>query len=267
MVIFLVKKVNVYVCFHNKNLIEVIKKNIKNNEIYVPLLIGTNGKDNYGFYSDDSGDNISYMNFQFSELTGLYWMSKNSDADIIGLCHYRRYFINQTFFGRLLNKEDILNMLQGSDIILSKGAEPLKGTNYETYPEYQGLFDEAYKIIKKDFPEYVESFNHVFHGYYPISNFNMFISSKEIIDKYCDWIFPILFKMYENNDLSSRPRVLGVISEYLFNVFIYHNNLKIKEVPLRCTDFKIKLRMFFIKNKVLRSLYKNVYYPYLRNKN
>ena len=80
----------IFVVSHSE---EDIKK-IKSDELYAPLFVGRNGKDSYGFFSDDSGDNISYKNSDLSELTGLYWMWKNTNFDIIGLCHYRRFFKN-----------------------------------------------------------------------------------------------------------------------------------------------------------------------------
>ena len=84
------KKIEVYVIAHSPKEI----KSIKGNDIYKPLFVGRNGKDNLGFLSDDTGDNISSKNSAYCELTGLYWMWKNSSADIIGLVHYRRYFKN-----------------------------------------------------------------------------------------------------------------------------------------------------------------------------
>ena len=61
-------------------------------EIYFPLHVGKKGKRSIGFHGDDTGSNISERNANYCELTGVYWAWKNLKCDVIGLCHYRRYF-------------------------------------------------------------------------------------------------------------------------------------------------------------------------------
>lgn len=78
---------------------QVVHRNYKNLPVldgYVPLFVGAWNKDNIpcNYLRDDFGDNISYKNNAYCELTGLYWIWKNVNADIVGLVHYRRYFGN-----------------------------------------------------------------------------------------------------------------------------------------------------------------------------
>lgn len=65
------------------------------NEIYTPLHVGKEGKESLGYIGDDTGDQISDKNDSYCELTGMYWLWKNLDCDIIGICHYRRYFTKE----------------------------------------------------------------------------------------------------------------------------------------------------------------------------
>ena len=61
-------------------------------DVYVPLHVGAEGKESLGYLPDNTGDHISSKNPSYCELTGLYWAWKNLDCEYIGLCHYRRYF-------------------------------------------------------------------------------------------------------------------------------------------------------------------------------
>ena len=57
------------------------KYRMPDDEMYVPVQVGAEGKYDLGYTRDNTGDNISSLNPQFCELTGLYWAWKNLDAD------------------------------------------------------------------------------------------------------------------------------------------------------------------------------------------
>ena len=64
--------------------------------VYIPLHVGREISQDLGYMGDNTGEHISDLNPYYGELTGLYWIWKNeTEADIIGICHYRRYFINE----------------------------------------------------------------------------------------------------------------------------------------------------------------------------
>ena len=72
--------------------------------IYLPVHVGAFGKESIGYQRDDEGENISFWNPYFCELTGLYWAWKNLSKDYIGLVHYRRLFVMDK---RILEKDQI----------------------------------------------------------------------------------------------------------------------------------------------------------------
>lgn len=248
------KKVKIFVVSHSPE--EIVK--IPNNDMYTPLFVGRNGADNLGFLSDDSGDEISAKNPHYCELTGLYWMWKNTDADIIGLCHYRRHFKGNN--NNIISKNEILDYLSKYDIILPTKNHLVKGTYWETYKNH--YFGDALKVtrevISDIFPDYLKTFDEVlsqgsFH------NYNMFIADKELIDEYCTWVFRILQEVESRIDLNDYPRVLGLISEAIFNVWIEYQNLNVKEIDVSYLGFSLKLRMWISHNVIIRKTYSFLY--------
>ena len=258
------KEIQIYVVSHSEHDI----KDIEANDIYVPLFVGRAGKDNLGFLSDDTGDNISDKNSSYCELTGLYWIWKNSTADVIGLAHYRRYFAKWKF-GKRLERKDIEEILKDYDIILPKKSNVLFGSVYEDYDHWNHIkdLDLCEDVIKEQCPEYLENYYNVVNGN-TLYGFNMFIAKKEIIDGYCEWVFPILFELEKEINAKDyddyRKRVYGFLTERLFNVWFTHNNLKVRETKVKLIGRMLNFKMFFYKRPLLRWGYVHIYKPYIK---
>ena len=132
------------------------KYEMPKDDMYIPLYVGSKGKDSIGFERDDNGINISEKNPFFCELTGLYWAWKNLNDDYIGLCHYRRHFtLNKRIpkreedkFKNLLTKEQVDKILENTDIILPKERNYYIENLYDHYKHtmYVEPLDETGKI-------------------------------------------------------------------------------------------------------------------------
>ncbi len=223
------------------------KFDYKEDGMHLPLLNGSSLlKEDFGYIRDDQGDNISKLNPYYAELTGQYWAWKNSNAEIIGFCHYRRYFTKNLSL-KIIEKEEIEEILTEYDIILPKKRR-LDKTVIEdidfTHKEFDICqkkedYDLLREIIKEDHPDYIESFDEFLNSS-EIYWFNMYILKKELFDEYFNWLYDILEKFRLRNDFSTyeegNTRVLGYLSERLLNVFIIKNKLKIKEKNLLLTE-------------------------------
>ena len=212
---------------------------IYQDDTYIPVEVGAAGRDKH-FCSriDCTGENISDKNYCYCELTGLYWAWKNLNYDILGLCHYRRYF-SRALFGfsdslkNILRKEDIESDLRSNDIILPRITK-LEETVYQHSVHYYDdhHMDITRDVIKEKYPDYLDSFDEVMNSK-RAHFFNMFIASKEIADGYMKWMFDVLEEV-EKRYVFDCPdprsvRVFGYISESLIDVYVLRNKLKVKE--------------------------------------
>ena len=221
------------------------KYQMPNDNMYLPVHVGSEGKQSLGYQKDNDGDNISSKNPYCCELTGLYWAWKNLDAEYIGLSHYRRHFTcskkNQKKeadkFNIVLNRWEADQLLDSTDIILPKLRKYYIENLYNHYKHtmYIKPLDEARKIIEEQCPEYLIEFDKL-HTRTSAHMFNMFIMKKEILDEYCKWLFKILFELEKRVDPkqydSFHARYLGRVSELLLDVWINTNNLKYKEIKV-----------------------------------
>lgn len=184
---------------------------------------------------DDSGDNISEKNREYCELTALYWAWKNLDADILGLCHYRRYFASASLRGQLLTANEAEHLLNYYDVLLPKARNYVFETNYSQYANAHHETDLVItrQIIQELYPEYLEAFDSrmlksVGH------RFNMFVMKRSVAERYCGWLFDILAELEKRLDISGYNekdrRVFGFVAERLLDVWIDANGLRTTDV-------------------------------------
>lgn len=200
------------------------------NSLYIPLHVGRQGAEDFGYIGDDTGDNISGMNCYYSELTGIYWLWKNVRCDILGVCHYRRYLLNDD--GYPFTEDAILPLLSRYDLITTKVLE-LNNSYYYGYcaNHHQKDLDAAACAVKALYPDYYADYNRIINGRHTLFG-NMMICKKSLFDDYCKWLFDILFEVQRRVHVEDyddyHKRVFGFISEILLYIYIEHNGLQAK---------------------------------------
>lgn len=192
---------------------------------------------------DDTGESISSRNAEFSELTALYWIWKNVDADYKGLVHYRRHFgtprsIARDRFDKIATLDDFSCALDVADIVLPKKRNYYIETVYShyahTFPGEQ--LNELGRVLRDMEPDYVAAYDDVLAARCA-HIFNMFVMDREKFDSYCSWLFPILFELVNRIDPQSygdafQARYPGRVSERLLDAWIATNGYDYVELPV-----------------------------------
>jgi len=239
---------------------------VEKSDIVVPIHVGRamHRKDAepllWQMIGDDTGDNISFKNGRYAELTALYWMWKNSTADYVGLMHYRRNFCmdaeeankrcgttNADCVCGLTCKcglvyDNVLNLMKEYDIITVVTLK-LKDSLREHYRNAHHIEDlelaEAY--IKEHYPEMAETFDEVMDGN-EFNARNMFIMSRKLMTQYAEWLFDVLFHIEPkvSHDDGYQRFAQAYLGERLFTVWVKYqvkaNHLKTKGLYVKAKE-------------------------------
>jgi len=219
------------------------------NSLYVPIFAGkalyTGNYNNY--IGDNTGDNISFLNKILCELTVLYWVWKNTDDKLVGINHYRRYFApkqNSVSAYKYTDQNGYIHTKNMLAIAAIDDFQEFKSNNVDmltvshtslgdatvesNYAECHNSEDWILlrSIIKEQNPDYLDFFD-FFSKQHRMSTLNIFLAKREVLNDYCEWLFNIMLKLVDmpfyNNYDPYQKRVLGFLSERLFNVWMLKN--------------------------------------------
>lgn len=207
---------------------------------------------------DNTGDHISLLNRYLNEMTGVYWAWKNYSSfstDYVGFCHYRRYFIFDQSSPRpakrwlpgsdyyrfdfidpdvihLAGIAPLYRLLSRCDILSpkkydTKHLNPRNASCRDRFVEmghdgelYDFMAAEVLKLNPSFEPEVSELGRSAAHYVG-----NMFVMRREDFARYCEFIFPILFRIaervHEETDVCRR-RAPAHLAECLTSMYISH---------------------------------------------
>lgn len=243
------KTAKIIVCCHKQDVMATQKP-------YLPVHVGkTLSLAELGVQSDAEGDNISDKNRSYCELTGMYWAWKNlKDVNVIGLCHYRRYF---DFHGQCdsVMPETRFATEQFNQVDLSiprHVVESLRdGMAYVAKPRFyrESLYvnyclahiSDDIRVLENHImttqPEDIKkAWFEYMHRNCQLRHYNMFLMTWHDFDAYCSWLFPLLAEMERQIDISHysplQGRIFGYMAERLMNVWLLAKHFRLFEKPV-----------------------------------
>ena len=200
-------------------------------------------KKDFGYLSDDLGDNISRLNLYLNEITALYWIWKNTNHNFIGFVHYRRFFT--TDGKNFISTDAAKKILRESDIIVNGceyGYIPLR--DWKAVLSTRNLAEYVINTIKKYIalrqPDYLAAYDRV-NNSFGVFCYEIFITRREIFNSYCEWLFSFIIDATEeilattdiaNADDTRIYRAISFVAEHLMTVWLIKNRLRIKTLPI-----------------------------------
>ena len=195
----------------------------------IPIEVGAANRDNhFQNVRDNMGDNISYKNSSYCELTAWYWIWKNSKADIVGLEHYRRRFD--------IKEDTIEPILKNYDFIVPTSYRYPHSLEENYRQNHIGAdWDTMLSVLREREPDRFDQYQEVFQGN-QIVPFNMFITNRKNCQRYFEWLFPILEAIEcrgNHREVTDyNQRYIGFLAERLFTAYLSVNDCKVKNTKI-----------------------------------
>lgn len=224
--------------------------------------IGLNGfKDENVLICDSDGEasgSISYKNKNYCELTGLYWLWKNSKDDVLGLCHYRRYFSFNHYNGLGHNYPSFLKIDEEDTVLEFITSESQKNcmskilSSFDVivprpiiHPETvsvafnlahgQDIWDVFLKACRKEFGHDISYFDCETRFYFG----NMFVAKSNFFKNYCESLFRVVDQVFDEiGNLPHEPgvryqknRYPGYLAERFMGLYLHKTRSRFFEAP------------------------------------
>lgn len=177
---------------------------------------------NKGYYFDDTGDNISHLNKWLGDLTGLYWIWKNTQDEFVGTNQYRRYYVDEDV---LKNEFDNKTLYISSPLIFPVNLFE-QYSNAHSFVGIQSLIEAA---NKKAISMPIEHITTVLNEVNAISPANLFFADRKLFNIVCDRLFEIIFELYNGTKYAlpfiqppEQYRMIAFLAERILNI-MYHN--------------------------------------------
>ena len=215
-----------------------------------------------GCLRDNTGDNISGRNANYCELTAMYWVWKNVDDPYKGLVHYRRYFGQRALSSRvedILGYDALVGLLDRRDALAARPAVYHVDARSQLLMECctPETFSKLEAVVAALSPDSMDDFRAFFAGN-RASQYNMLFCRRQLFDDYCAWLFPILFKLEEQVDLTDaniyQKRLYGFLSERLMNVWMRHNELRVQYLPVVSTAYTLRDHLTYFRRDLTNEL-------------
>ena len=182
---------------------------------------------------DNTGDNISERNRDFSECSAFYWIWKNQEKkEYTGVCHYRRHLAVSS--ASLLEE-----MNKGRDLVNTIPTIMYPSIGY--FFDYNFFYERDCELmiegIAKLHPEYMVDTYKLGKGEIYLAN-NIFVMKTEWFDKMCEFVFDVILYIddfYREKGFVRQDRYAGYFFEYLYSIFIMHHA---KEMDIAYTNMK-----------------------------
>ena len=188
-----------------------------------------------GFLFDDTGDNVSHLNHWLGDLTGLYWVWKNTSDEFVGTNHYRRFW-DESFISTLSYQPNTLYVNKPGYFTC------------DTYHQYVEAHTEIGLIVLREAAsqgklnittEMVDQLKQV--------NFlftcGMFFGERKIFDKVCEVLFENIFELYHGSKYvlpyiqpQDQKRMIAFVGERILTLIYmnkerYLGNVDLQPVP------------------------------------
>lgn len=190
-----------------------------------------------GELADNTGNHISEKNGYYSELTGLYWIWKNriqkeskEGIRYCGIAHYRRILD--------LTEDDLLRLAgNGIDVVLPYPM-PYEPDIEEHHKRYlsKPVWNAVIQALHELHPENIDEIQEILKQEY-MYHYNIILSKGSILQDYCEWLFPILFRVDEIIDsarIEKPNRFMGYVGETLETVYFMLNKKKYTIAHIGC---------------------------------